>query len=84
MNPQLIFILGAIHMVTPMQNMDACNAALKGLDTAARFRSYCLDQRTGETIYARKRVKEAEPVRKQVEEPEAIRSNNDDDFKRNI
>lgn len=43
--------------ITPMQNMDACNLALQGLDKAAQFRSHCIDGNTGEVIYARQKVK---------------------------
>jgi len=71
MTPTLVYILGAIHISTPMANMDACNAALRGLDVAARFRSYCIDGRTGETIYARKITKHAP----NKETPEPIVSN---------
>lgn len=61
MTPMLYLIIGTTITTQPMATMDGCIAALRGLDAAAAYRSYCIDPRSGENVPGRKQVK-AKPV----------------------
>jgi hypothetical protein len=57
MTPILYLIIGTTITTQPMSTMDGCIAALRGLDAAAAYRSYCIDPRSGETVTGRHRLK---------------------------
>jgi len=61
MTPILYLIIGTTVTTQPMATMDGCIAALRGLDAAAAYRSYCIDPQRGVTVAGRKQVK-AKPV----------------------
>lgn len=56
MTPILYLIIGTTITAQPTATMDACITALKALEPAAAYRSYCIDPRSGETVTGRKRV----------------------------